>query len=403
MLDLILGLALFALPPSIPESGRPELELERLATPATTRSAFPNLARGADDQVYLSWVERKEEGLGVMRVSVLGKEGWGEAREVVRGQNLFLNWADFPSVCALENGVLIAHWLRQGEDPHGYNAEFSLSADAGRTWSAAKLLHTDLAAVEHGFVSIVPIDEETFGAIWLDGRASVGKAHGEGETALYFRTIKANGDLGKEAVLDERVCDCCPTSLIAGVGGELFATYRDRSETEVRDISMVRHNGKTWSKPKRVHADEWIIDGCPVNGPRVADEKSGSAVAWFTGMGGGGGSVLLAFSDKANDGYGTPIDIDEGRPVGRVDVVFPTPDSALVSWLEYAGEGKADWRVRLVARDGKKGNSIKVGEVPSDRSSGYLRMVTTENATILAWTQPGPDGQIETARLQLRK
>ena len=206
---------------------------------------------------------------------------------------------------------------------------------------------------------------------------------------------------GKETVLDSRVCDCCQTSLIATASGELMATYRDRSADEVRDISLVRFDGKQWSEPKLVHADEWLIDGCPVNGPRVVSTDGLSAVTWFTGVGGGGGSVRLAF--RKDDWYGAPIDIDEGKPVGRVDLVFLPAETALVSWMEYAEAGEADWRVRTVSQAGKLGASIKVGRVPSDRASGYLRMVPSEDAVVLTWTTPGPEGQIETARLRPRK
>ena len=42
--------------------------------------------------------------------------------------------------------------------------------------------------------------------------------------------------------------------------------YRDRSEQEIRDISIVRlHDGK-WSQPSSVFEDNWKINGCPVNG-----------------------------------------------------------------------------------------------------------------------------------------
>lgn len=397
MLELLLALPLLQLPTT--DAG--EFVVEDLASPAATRSAFPNVARGADGRVYLSWIERGEGELGIMKLSVLESDAWSEPVEVTRGSDLFLNWADFPSVCALEDGTLIAHWLKQGKDPHGYGAEYSISSDGGKHWSSAKRLHEDVSDVEHGFVSMVAIDGERFGAIWLDARASAGKEHSEYETALYFRTISAKGELGEETILDSRVCDCCQTSLVATASGELVATYRDRSEEEVRDISLVRFDGKKWSEPRLVHADEWLIDGCPVNGPRVVSENGLTAVTWFTGMGGGGGSVRLAF--RKDDWYGVPIDIDEGKPVGRVDLVFLDDESALVSWMEYAGEGEADWCVRRVTRDGKSGATIKVGRVPSDRASGYLRMVPGTDEVILTWTTPGPDGRIETARLLTRK
>jgi hypothetical protein len=43
--------------------------------------------------------------------------------------------------------------------------------------------------------------------------------------------------LGKEALLDGRVCECCQTSSASTPDG-MAVVYRDRSEKEVRDISI---------------------------------------------------------------------------------------------------------------------------------------------------------------------
>ena len=45
------------------------------------------------------------------------------------------------------------------------------------------------------------------------------------------------------------------------------AVYRDRSPEEIRDISVVRLVDGVWTEPAPVHADNWMIEGCPVNGP----------------------------------------------------------------------------------------------------------------------------------------
>lgn len=377
-----------------------QAELEMLTSPAGPKSALPNLARGADDKLYLSWVDREGEEVGVLRFSVLEENGWGEPLEIMQGEDLFLNWADFPSVSALENGLLIAHWLREGDVLHGYTAEFSISSDRGRRWTAPKTLHSDLSPVEHGFVSIVPIDHNTFGAIWLDGRRTVGKAHGQGETGLCYRTISGSGELGDEKVLDPRVCDCCQTSLVTTSEGGLLATYRDRSPDEVRDISIARFDGRAWSEPEPVHVDGWLIAGCPVNGPRVAFAEGTAAVAWFTGVGEGGGNVLVAFQGAASTGFGPAIDVDDGRPVGRVDLLFLDQDSVIVSWMEDAGEMGAEWRVRRLWTDGRMGDSQAVAKVPFDRTSGYLRMATTGSDTVLAWTASDPERHVETLWLR---
>lgn len=400
MQRLILASALVLLAAQGPErEALVELAIGELDSPAGPRSELPNLIRGADGKAYLSWVERSARSAGVLKFSVLGEEGWSAAREIVRGEDLFLNWADFPSICALESGVLLAHWLRHGESSRGYDAEFSISNDGGVSWSEPRRLHDDESAEEHGFVSIAALDAQHFGAIWLDGRSMVDKPLEEREMALYFRSISAEGELGAERVLDARVCSCCQTSLLGLEGGGLIGVYRDRDSREVRDIACVRFDGESWSAPELVHADGWVIPGCPVNGPQLARVAGKSAAAWFTGVGEGGGSVLLAFEEQAEPGFREPLDVDDGVPVGRVDLVVLDADSVLVSWMEHTEEG-AQWRVRQVRGDGRMASSVTVAETSSERECGFLRMVSCDDGVVAAWTLCDSERSIVTARIR---
>ncbi|MBK7651802.1 MAG: hypothetical protein IPJ20_15225 [Flammeovirgaceae bacterium] len=58
--------------------------------------------------------------------------------------------------------------------------------------------------------------------------------------------------------------------------------YRDRSDEEIRDMSIVRLINDEWTKPQAVHEDHWKIAGCPVNGPRISNYENTLAVTWFT-------------------------------------------------------------------------------------------------------------------------
>ena len=57
-------------------------------------------------------------------------------------------------------------------------------------------------------------------------------------------------------ILDQRVCDCCQTSVAKTQDGPV-AIYRDRSEEEIRDIYMVRIVIHLRPVPKPVFADNW--------------------------------------------------------------------------------------------------------------------------------------------------
>src|SRR5215475_4973293 len=86
-------------------------QVRELTSPAGTGSGQPNLAVSPDGRVYLSWIERLGEGTFSLRFATLEKDGWSTPRVIAEGSNWFVNWADFPSMVALPDGSLAAHWL----------------------------------------------------------------------------------------------------------------------------------------------------------------------------------------------------------------------------------------------------------------------------------------------------
>lgn len=123
---------------------------------------------------------------------------WGTARLIAKGQDWFINWADFPAFAIEPDGRLTAVWFINNPaasthgDSHahhrtGYQAWFSQSADEGATWSDPVRLTTESDSVE--FVSLQPLANGGVLAVWLDGRA---KRSGQTKAQqLYGRIIGA--------------------------------------------------------------------------------------------------------------------------------------------------------------------------------------------------------------------
>jgi len=143
-------------------------------------------------------------------------------------------------------------------------------------------------------------------------------------------------------------------------------------------------NGR-WSGPSNVHADNWEINGCPVNGPVVTALGDTVAVAWFT-MAGGTPHVRVAFSADGGRQFGTPVQADTNVTFGRLGMVMPAPDRVLVSSIERNNAG-VELVVREVTRDGRAGPPVVVAPSTSDRSSGFARMALTGKRVVLAWTE----------------
>jgi hypothetical protein len=258
--------------------------------------------------------------------------------------------------------------------------------------------HRDGTQTEHGFVSMLPWNAQALGIVWLDGRKTAGLTHGQhagdhAAMALIHTTLGSDGQLGPETVLDERVCDCCQTD-VARAGAATLVVYRDRSEKEERDISVVRFADGRWSRPQPVAHDGWEINGCPVNGPAIAASGARVAVAWFT-AGGGQSRVKVAFSADSGVTFGAPIAVDDGRPIGRVDVVL-LGNRALVSWLEQAQRG-TELRVRSIAPAGSRGDALTVADSSAARSSGFPRMVESRGGVVVAWRDAAEQPRVRTA------
>ena len=156
----------------------------------------------------------------------------------------------------------------------------------GQQWSDDFIPHKDGTPTEHGFVTMMPYQGK-FLTAWLDGRNTGGGSHdghGHGDggpMTLRSALIAMDGTMENEVELDQRICDCCQTSgAITDIGPVIV--YRDRSDEEIRDMSIVRFVDGKWSDPKTIHADGWKIEGCPVNGPRATAHGNLLAVAWFT-------------------------------------------------------------------------------------------------------------------------
>ena len=362
------------------------LSFTEMKPPTPPGSRFPHL-EPTSNGIILSWTEPRHDSLFALVFSRHVKDGWMPPLLVASGSDWFVNWADFPTMVQLEEGTLAAHYLeKSGPETYAYDVRLTWSTDGGHTWSDAITPHEDGTPTEHGFVSLLAAGPDRLRAVWLDGRYTGGHGH-DPDRAMTLRTatLTTDGILDEQAELDARVCDCCQTDA-AHTSDGLVVAYRDRSATspEIRDLSVVRIADGSWTAPHRVHADGWALSGCPVNGPAVAANGDLVAVAWFTGAQ-DAPAVRLAFSRDGGATFGPPIAIDDGTPIGRVDVALLPTGAALVSWIERADE-EAEIRVRRIGGDGVRGPSQTVAATSPRRASGFPRMAVHDETLYLAWT-----------------
>jgi BNR repeat-like domain len=353
--------------------------IQEVATPAVGESSVPNLAVGANGETYLSWIEVNNAGAKSLKFATRTADGWSQPRTIVEGDTLFLNWADFPSLFPLADGSLAAHWLSTVPDREGYNINIATSRDKGATWSPPVTPHRDGTQTEHGFVSLVPA-EGGIAVLWLDSRKL---EKGSDDVSLMSTSVSLDGKLGAESEIDDRVCECCQPSSVVTPGG-ILTVYRDRTMEEIRDIVITRFDGKQWSAPKTISDDKWMILACPIQGPAISAAGEHVAVAWFTAAN-EKPKVQVALSADGGKTFTAPVQVDEGDPTGRVDVVAMDAGDAVVTWIEHTSRG-GEVRARQVSPNGKAHEPVTVGKTSLGTVSGFPRVERSGESIVLAWT-----------------
>jgi len=309
--------------------------------------------------------------------------GWSEPQAVVSGKDFVANPADVPSVRALGDGTLVAHWNQQyDDDEENYSLLVSWSTDGGRTWARPVRPHHDTTKTQHGFGSLFQAPGGGFGIVWLDGRATRPSApESANNMGLWAAVYNPDRRQVNEVSIDSRVCDCCQTAIAETSDGVVVA-YRDRSPDEVRDIFVARLVNGQWSGPAPVHTDGWKINGCPVNGPAVDAAFGKAAVAWFTAATGEGRS-FIAFSEDEGHTFSPPIRVDDGRARGHVDVALLGDGSAAASWT--AGDaGHSEFQVRRIRPTGERSAAVTIAALGGTE---YPRLTLGRDELLFAWSE----------------
>lgn len=388
----LLGL-LFALSILITSYAAGQDQLTRLPSPAPGNSSLSRVVANESGEIYLSWVSQDAEQ-ATLAFARLTSEGWDAAQVISGGRNWFVNWADFPAL-SVDSSGMVAHWLQMSATgTYDYDIRARFYPQDKATWTEARTIHTDGVSAEHGFVSMLPLNDGTTLISWLDGRETV---HSDPRGAMTLRAgiFDKSGANVSEWELDHRVCDCCQTSSAMTEKGPIIV-YRDRSQQEVRDIYAARLVDGAWTLPQAIHNDNWQIAGCPVNGPSVAAMNKRVAVAWFSAKD-DLPKIQLALSTDSGLSFSEPIVVESPNTNGRVDTTILDSGNIIVSWMDTAGEAKI-----MLSRYDINGELLSTTEVAgssASRRSGFPIIEAVGNSVYVTWTDIDATPQVKVARI----
>ena len=355
----------------------------------------------SNNNLYMSWTELKND-------SVFLYEGKFENDQLVdknlitKGVDWFVNWADFPSIShnKINDNMMSFNLKKSSEATFSYDINYHFKKND--KWINKNKLHNDNTFTEHGFVSIQPF-KDGFIASWLDGRntsheKSSHNDHGSGTMSLRSAIVSENGEVIEEFEIDSKVCECCQTSMTVA-NGTPIVVYRDRTDQEIRDISISRYVDGSWTDPQLINNDGGVINGCPVDGPNIDSYGDNVVVSWFSASN-GIPKVNVKFSKDRGYSFSEKIYVNDlnNIPLGRVDVEFIDNDEILISWLSSL-DGKGLLLMRKINSKGNLGDITSFENISTQRSTGFPQIEKFKDNIYISWT----DSEGETKNIRTFK
>lgn len=263
----------------------------------------PNLARGKNDQLLLSWIRELNDSTAVFCYATSTDGGLSFGRPVVipGSSNIKPHSENLPKVIIKPSGEILAVWGAAATNPknkYAGNIYYAQSFDGGQTWSDVRSLVSDTAGYDQRYFDLALMKNGEAGIIWLDNRKAAG---GEG-SAMYFAMTKGKNGFEGHRRIAEPCCQCCRTDLFVDRQDNIHVLYRGIIQDSIRDMVHLvsTNNGQTFSTPRRISQDNWVLNACPHTGPAMTENKEGLHFAWYTG-GVHKGSFYTRSTNNGND------------------------------------------------------------------------------------------------------
>ena len=367
------------------------VELKEISITKEYQSSEPNLYTSINGGTYLSFISTSDTSdiskLYFSKLELNNLE-WNTPSLINSSTDWFVNWADFPRITTNNQKGISVHFLeKSSSETYSYDIKVMNSKDEGNSWNNPMKLHNDNTKTEHGFVSTINYNNN-FLSTYLDGRQNeLAKENKNLKPQMTLRATSYNidGVILMDELIDNKVCDCCQTDIALTSDNSPITVYRDRSNNETRDIYYSYYKNSKWSNPLPVFNDNWIISGCPVNGPAISTFNSSSSLIWYTEID-GESKIKIAFTDDITKGFDDPILINANNPLGRVDIEMINENSSIISYMDYIND-KAYLKLQKIDRYTDINKSIIIDEISNTRSSGFPKINIIDNdKTIISWT-----------------
>ena len=302
--------------------------------------------------------------------------------------------------------AIVVVWTTKGEK--GTRLLQARSDDGGRSFGRSLPVPGTDASGNRGWQAVNVDPSGRVNVVWLDHRelaadSSMEKMHhehGAGQkvngvvmaqkSKLYFASL--DGSLTPRGITGG-VCYCCKTALASGPGGRIYAAWRHVYQGNLRDMAFTlsRDGGRSFAEPVRVSQDQWMLEGCPDDGPSMAvDDSARVHVVWPTLVPGEKNSDPTIGIFYASSADGSSFSARERIPTEGIPHhprLVATADGQLVAaWDESAG-GTRRIAIGRGRRD-RNGHIAFRRETlsPAEGPSVYPAIALATDSVIVAWT-----------------
>ena len=353
-------------------------------------TSCPFMTKDNQGNIVLSWVKKINDSNAVMCYAVSAGKGYsfGQPIEISPSKGVYPHGENLPKIIFKPGGNIIAAWGVSNPNPKNKYSGliyYAQSFDNGKSWSNAIPLVTDTTSYDQRYFDFSNLQNGEVGIIWLDNRTKTTK---EGMT-LYFAETNGKNGFQHEKAIGETCCQCCRTDLFVDSKNYIHAAYRDIINDTIRDMvhTVSFDGGKTFSGPKRISADNWIMNGCPHTGPTMTETKSGLHFAWFTAANEQTGVYYCSSTDNGQNFSQRELLSENARhpqmttlPNGAVGIV----------WEETVKKDSLVFSKIVLQITNPDGQTTKQNVTADDVNAGFPVIVANDKENIVvAWVQQG--------------
>jgi len=342
-------------------------------------AAEPVTATAPDGGFYVAWVNHNANSKSDVMLARYDSEGATASSPITVNQQAGVATAwrgDPPSIAVADKSVYVLWTSRvESDGKKGTDLYLSVSHDQGKTFASPVKVNDDKLPGAHGMHSLAVANDGKIYAAWLDERniskpkpsKHAGGHHMESNRELFIaystdggKTFSANRKVAEDA------CPCCKTALAVSPDGTVYAGWRQVLPGNFRHIAVTSSTdgGASFSAPVIVSDDKWMLQGCPVSGPSLSADASGTLkVVWYAaGENDAPGLYFAETRDKARTF--SPRSLLMQETVKGTPALVGTSDRAVAIWQGAVGQ-QPETKMREIGGAGAAVSVAANAELPS--------------------------------------